>query len=139
MPAILIAITVGAVALAVWRVSLPSNAEHPRASQKAHFKCTLCGHEFEMKLLEFTEWAARARPAEKDLGKADCPKCKAKFSAAPTTRCPKCQKAFFPDQMNEVDKGDTVEVSCPLCGAVLHQAPKGQSPKERYRQRERSH
>ena len=66
---------------------------------------------------DYAKWAAKARLAGKNVGRADCPKCGGKLTAVAVRRCPHCRK-YLPTARSAAGN-DAAQTVCPHCGGDL--------------------
>jgi len=106
-------IIIGAMVLAVV-YGLGGNSKV--TTPEIHYKCTKCGAEF---LSTKRPMGDKMDPNQMGPKPIDCPKCGAKDSAYPMTKCPKCGKWFLRDSTVHPEKrmmGQPVNDKCPSCG-----------------------
>jgi phosphate transport system substrate-binding protein len=99
----------------------PAEGRRPVMPLLAFFRCTECGHQFTP-----DPDNARYEMAMEMGGAVDCPKCRAKGSTLPMTRCPACEKYYVSEltryqaQYYASDQppppGPEPKQICPHCG-----------------------
>ena len=120
--AALVAVSLGAIAIAVHGIMGLGEETRPRLRQKLHLMCSQCGYRFYILPRDFArQWKDVTDYEPKDVGKIHCPECKARFSCSATTLCPHCGKDFLEDPAASVNAGagDEPKRICPHCKKEL--------------------
>jgi len=125
--AVLCVVAAGGIAAAIYMIFFaPTDRADARGRTALHFKCEKCGHEFEMEVRKYSDWAAKNKPAK--LGRANCTNCGGELTGVKMEKCPQCHGYFTFEQATKAaaKAGGGAEMVCPHCNYDLK---KGMAPR----------